>query len=413
MIINKLFLSNKFLEYLKINKSVLILIKAQFFLQLTASAFFLILNIYLSKNNFSDGEIANFLSYRFLAVIIFSYPLGYFITYRKLKPFFVISSFLLPIVAISLVLLIKFNLFEYLKIIFFIWGLLFTVFQVSVLPFIMRYSESSKKTLAISLSFATHSIAMLLVGVLIFLTSNLFKIDEGSILIFISSVSLCSIYYSARINEPNIKDNNKITSRNYNWKLILQCILPTLVIAIGAGLTIPFINLFFYHNFHIDSSDFALIGGVTSLLVAFSSLLVPFIKEKLGFKKSIINTQLIAVIALVALSTTAYYSNYDYILYFAIFFYMLRAPLMNMAAPLTSELTMIYVGKNNQEMLSAIVAAIWSGSWYFSSKIFKFLIEQNFSYSEIFYITAFLYLLGIILYYYLLKLFSNHSVSAI
>ena len=86
---------------------------------------------------------------------------------------------------------------------------------------------------------------------------------------------------------------------------------------------------------------------------------------------------------------------------------------MNMAAPLTSEITMIYVGRKNQEMLSAIVAAIWSGSWYFSSKIFKFLIEQNFSYSEIFYITAFLYLLGIILYYYLLKLFSNHSISTI
>ena len=98
---------NRLSRYLNINKSILILIKAQFFLQLIATSFFLILNIYLSKNNFSDSQIANLISYRFLAVIILSYPLGYFISYRRLKPFFIISSALLPLVAISLVLLIK------------------------------------------------------------------------------------------------------------------------------------------------------------------------------------------------------------------------------------------------------------------------------------------------------------------
>ena len=90
---------------------------------------------------------------------------------------------------------------------------------------------------------------------------------------------------------------------------------------------------------------------------------------------------------------------------------MMRAPLMNMAAPLTSELTMNYVGKNNQEMLSAIVAAIWSGSWFFSSQIFKFLIDHEYSYSAIFYITAALYFLGIFLYYLLIKKFINNKGS--
>ena len=103
------------------------------------------------------------------------------------------------------------------------------------------------------------------------------------------------------------------------------------------GLTIPFINLFFFHSFNIDSGDFTLIGGVTSLFVAVSSLIVPFVKKEFGFKKSIINTQLMSVLALIALSTTAYYNQYNFVVYFAIFFYMMRAPLMNMAAPLTSE----------------------------------------------------------------------------
>ena len=61
------------------------------------------------------------------------------------------------------------------------------------------------------------------------------------------------------------------------------------------------------------------------------------------------------------------------------------------------------VGKNNQEMLSAIVSAIWSGSWFFSSQIFKKLMNLGYSYSNIFYITSALYLVGILLYYFLIR----------
>ena len=86
---------------------------------------------------------------------------------------------------------------------------------------------------------------------------------------------------------------------------------------------------------------------------------------------------------------------------------MFRAPLMNMAAPMTSELTMNYVGEKNQEMLSAIMAAIWSGSWYFSSQIFRFLIDYGFEYSHIFYITAVLYSFGILSYYVLILSFER------
>ena len=84
-------------NYLNIERNVLLLIKSQF-LQLIATSFFLILNIYLSKNSFSDSEIADLISYRFLAVILLSYPLGYYISFKRLKFFFVISSILLPVV---------------------------------------------------------------------------------------------------------------------------------------------------------------------------------------------------------------------------------------------------------------------------------------------------------------------------
>ena len=130
--------------------------------------------------------------------------------------------------------------------------------------------------------------------------------------------------------------------------------------------------------------------------------MVPKIKNKLGFKKGITLTQTCSVIALVALATTEFFSNFWWALPLATICYLIRTPLMNMAAPMTSELTMNYVGEKNQEMLSAILAAIWSGSWFFSSQIFRYLTEQGIAYAYIFYITAFLYAVGIILYYLLI-----------
>ena len=103
--------------------------------------------------------------------------------------------------------------------------------------------------------------------------------DEGLILLLISIFGFFGFYYVLKIKKDEINDEDiKFKFQSYNWKLLLNAIIPTLIIAIGAGLTIPFINLFFYHNFQVDSSKFALIGGVSSILVAFMALLVPPLK---------------------------------------------------------------------------------------------------------------------------------------
>ena len=393
-------------NYLKIESSTLNLIKSNFFLQLVTASFFLILNIYLAKNSFTDSEIADFISYRFLAVILLSFPMGYFIRSKNLKPFIIIGSIGLPLSALALIITIKQDYQTLIRPIFFLWGIFYSLFNISVLPFIMKNVIKENRTHAITLSFATHSFGMIITGLLIFLLGAFGIKDEGDILLGICFFGFISVYYASIIVDQKSKEKKSI-NMSVDWMRIVQATIPTLMIAIGAGLTIPFINLFFFHTFNVDSSSFALLGGFTSLLVATTSIFVPSIKNKFGLKKSIINTQLISVSALILLSTTAFFNQYSFAIFFAVLFYLVRAPLMNMAAPLTSELTMEYVGDDNHEMLSAIVSAIWSGSWFFSSKIFKILIDNSYSYSQIFYITSVLYLIGILFYYLLIKKIKN------
>ena len=381
------------------------MIKAEFFIQLIGAAFFLILNIYLAKKGFSDPEIANFISYRFLAVMLLAFPLGIYIKGKPLKPFFMAGTLGVPLVAITLILAIEYMRNDYLPILFVLWGFVFTLFQVSSLPYVMRNTAPENQSHAISLNYATHSFGTILSGIFIFLSGQFIPaIDEGKILLLISSFGFIGVYFLLKMDiDVVVPIKEELQWKSYDWAVLIKAITPTLIIAVGAGLTIPFINLFFFHNFQIDSSGFAVIGGVASFLVAVLALLVPNLKSRLGFKKGITYTQSISVIALVALATTEFFNDHWWALPLAVVCFWIRTPLMNMAAPMTSELTMNYVGSKNQEMLSAIMAAIWSGSWFFSSQIFRFLKSEGLPYAYIFYITAALYALGVLMYYLLIR----------
>ena len=408
-------IKNMLALYSKLELHILNIIKAQFFIQIVGGAFFLILNIFLAKNGFSDSEIAHFISFRFLAVMLLAFPLGFFIKGRALKPFLFLGNLGVPIIAILVVMAIKYKQQDILPFLFVSWGVSYTFFQVSVLPYIMRNTSKENQSHAIALSFATNSFGMILSGLLIYIFDNLTSLDNGQILMLISLIGLFGLKYVFQINTDDITNKSRIKltkfSSDLDWLLISKAVIPTLIIAVGAGLTIPFINLFFFHNFYIEAADFALIGSCTSVLVAISSLFVPKIKSRFGYKKGITISQSIAVCALVILATTEFFTDYWFAFPVALLCYLLRAPLMNMAAPMTSQLTMNYVGKDNQEMLSAIMAAIWSGSWYFSSQIFRFLIDLGFPYSYIFYITAAFYSIGIFSYYLLILSYQRNNLN--
>ena len=400
--------------YRSLEDHVILMIKAEFYIQLIGAAFFLILNIFLAKQGFSDPEIANFISYRFLAVMVLAFPLGFFIKGKSLKPFFMVGSFGVPTVAVLLVLAVNHQYHHCLPVLFILWGAVFTCFQVSTLPYVMRNTATEKQSHAISLNYATHSFGTIASGIIIFVLSKLLnlKMDEGTALIVISIIGYWGVRYLFKLKVDKVVPvTRELQWKSYDWDLLLKAIVPTFIIAIGAGLTIPFINLFFFHNFEMDSSNFALIGGAASLLVATTALLVPNVKKKLGFKKGITLTQSIAILALVALATTEFFTNYWWALPIAVLCFWIRTPLMNMAAPMTSELTMKYVGEKNQEMLSAVMAAIWSGSWYFSSQIFRFLKDAGLPYAYIFYITAVLYAFGVFMYYFLVLDYEKTKVN--
>ncbi len=401
-------------NYLQLPRPIHYLIMVQFFLNIIHVAFVLILNIYLRKKGFSDPQIANYNSLRFLGVLMFALPFGIFIKSRNLKPFFILSSFMVPFFSLLLINSIDRDLNQLIPFGFFGWGLSMMLVNVCSLPFILRNTSEKNSIESLSLSFSTWSLAMMFSGIVISGLKSIESINilnyyiyfnEYTLLLLISFLSFLSVPFSISITEKKQPKNNKTNNqsftlilKSYDWDLIIKAITPHIAISIGAGLTIPFINLFFNSIFNLDSDSFSLLGSITSLIVFISALFVPTIKNKFGYWVSIVLVQSCSIICLLTLAFTEIFSSYNISTSIAILAFIFRQPLMHMAHPSTNELTMNYVGKNNQELISALTSSLWSASWYISAKLFQLLREKGYEYYKIFFITAFLYVIGTILY---------------
>ncbi|HRE75519.1 MAG TPA: hypothetical protein PK798_02750 [Flavobacteriales bacterium] len=390
------------------DRHIVLLILAECCLQLINAAFMMILLIYMQKEGYADYEAAYFTKFRFLSVLLFSIPIGYYIRGRKIKPLFYFACIVVPLSSLVLLYAVHVHYDTLIMLSQFIWGMGFVGLQIAAVPFILRNSSPGTMTEGISLSHATWSIAGVVSGIMIYGLHRMDPIafNERNLLVMLALAGFAGLVFIRLIDiRENLNDpeDNSIDEKGHDWDKIGIASIPIIIIATGAGLTIPFISLFFYNIHGIDSHSFSLIASLALSLVFFSALMVPQIKNKLGFRIAVPLTQSLAIISLVALAYTENYKGTSAGLFAALGFYALRQPLMNMATPMTTEVTMKYVGKRNQEMMSALTASIWSGSWFISAYLFEIMREMEVSYMNIFLITAALYSVGVIAYMLLMR----------
>jgi hypothetical protein len=399
--------------YRKMEKPVLYAIAAQFCIQAVHTSAFLLLNFFMAKQGYADYEIAQVLSWRYMAVFFLAFPVGLFIKGRRLLPFFYAAAIAMPVVTHLLLFAIDKHWDNWIPVLAMIWGLAYMAMQVTILPFILLNGKPETHSEAFSLSFLTFSATIFIVGVC---NSLLHQLDpvfftEKRILQGVATLSILAVYfvYKIRVRE-NLSARVPFHQirRDYDWGLIVKAFIPSLIMAIGAGFTIPVINLFFLHVHGVNSALFSVMGAVTYGIVAIVMLFMPYIRRSFGYRIAITLFQSMAIIALFSLATTEYYRDLGFALPVAIFFYTLRQPLMNAAAPMTTELIMKYVGKRNREIMSALQASIWAGSWFLSMKLFAALRALEFRYVTIFLITVGLYLAGVIWYALIIRQYERN-----
>ncbi len=372
-----------------------------FFTGFGFAAFSLLFNLYLKSINIGESRIGSLLSTATFTTAILILPAAYIIKRTDIKKFFIISP-LITVIGYFIAVQANTEILRYIG--FILAGIAASFNSVLGGPFIMKVSNTKTRTVLFSLSQATMLAAGITGNLLSGFLSGMIKqsgVSENlafkyTILIHLF-FALLSIYFFSKINIGKLYNQNfknKITFKT-SVKLLIFLILPPLTIGLGAGMTIPFLNLYFKTNFHLSSSTIGIIFSIALFLTILGSLLSPIFAIKYGLINTIIATQLLSVPFLYILGFSSFFP-----LVLASFF--IRNTFMNMSSPLSNNFSLELVDMEDRPLISGLLSLAWLASWGLTANIGGHLIE-NHGYRIPFLFTIFCYLLSSLLYLLLLK----------
>ncbi|MEO6892260.1 MAG: MFS transporter [Ktedonobacteraceae bacterium] len=159
------------------------------------------------------------------------------------------------------------------------------------------------------------------------------------------------------------------------------------LIGLGAGLFIPYFNLYFVKHLGASSWLFGLIDGAATALTALSTLAAPWLAARLGKIKAIALAQLASIPLLVALGPAS-------ILPLVALLYLLRQSLMDMPMGLLQVFSMEVVPGERRGLANSSYQAVYQVAWAISAPLGGLIIVQL-GYPLVFLLAAACYLLAV------------------
>jgi predicted MFS family arabinose efflux permease len=146
--------------------------------------------------------------------------------------------------------------------------------------------------------------------------------------------------------------------------------LPEAIIGLGAGMTIPFLQLYFRNEFHQGSFAIGAIYTAGSLGMALGYAVSPAFARRFGPRWVIVGSQLLSIVFLVELAFPAGLS-------FAIVSFVLRTSLMNLNAPVLSQFALEMAHPDDQRAVSSTLSLVRGVTWAIAGSLGGWLIDRR------------------------------------
>lgn len=362
-----------------------------FFMGMGFSGFMLLFNLYLKSLTFAEGRIGNIITVTTLGTVLMAIPASIIIRRISIKRLLLLAT---PIASISYMVQVSTATYQVILAGGFMAGLFVVFFRVAAAPFFMRNSTPKERPYLFSMQFALSLVAGI-IGNLVggFLPEIIEKTGVVPHVAYRFTLYIFSILvFAAIIPYLLIKEKAVTTSgrmKIHSWRLILKLFLPGFIVGIGAGLSIPFLNLYFKDVFSSATRMIGVFYCGQQLLMIAGLLLAPVIAERIGKIRTVVLSQLFSIPFLVILGITR-------TLWLALIAFLVRAALMNMAQPLFTNYAMEQVRQDEHAFTNALLVIAWTVGWGASASIGGYLIE-HFSYSLPFLTTSMLYFISTVI----------------
>ncbi|MGB8658581.1 MAG: MFS transporter [Candidatus Zixiibacteriota bacterium] len=373
-----------------------------FFVGLNSAVFSLLLNLYFKELGFGEDLIGEILSLTAWGTAVISVPAALMIPKVQVKKILIVSVLLAAIFCFLQASLVRRT--PLLAAGFFL-GMAGSVTRVAAAPFLMQNSTPKERTYLFSLHFGVYLVAAIVGSLGGGYLPNLFSGLAGSTILafryslyFSVFLSLVALVPFLLITPERTAKGHPERARRRNQKLwtergrlLFKLCFPFFVLGMGAGLIIPFLNLYFLERFGLPAGTIGVYFAVLQLCMLAGILVGPLLSKKIGMIKSIVSTQLLSIPFMLVLAFT-------YRLPLAVFSFLFRGTLMNMSQPIGTNFAMEKVKEEEHAMANAMLMLSWTVSWAVSANLGGRLIK-TYSFTPPLLITVGLYVVSSILYY--------------
>ncbi|WP_108670636.1 MFS transporter [Peribacillus acanthi] len=388
------------------NQNIKWILLGNFFIQIGFGIFMVIYNFYIRTLGFEDVVNGKVVSMGSLATALLLVPAGLLADKKGRKNILIIGLILTGMFTIARSIV---ETESTLLLFAFLAGGTSAFLQVSMIPILSDNSIPSQRIHLFSIHFSLMTLANVignvsggfLTDLFLQFSSNLHSIRAtlliGSVIYLLALWPLMKIKEVKEIGskvEENVKKEKKAP-----LYFILLFAGSQLIIGIGAGLVIPYLNLYFADRFHAPNSIIGIIISLGQAATAIAMFIGPAVVKKVGEVKAVVLLQLLS---LPFLLITAYTEH----LVVAAIAFLFRQALMNAGNPIQMSLMMSLVPANSKGLASSANQMAFNLGWAFMGPVSTSIVMiygVYWGYATVFTITSLIYLMGTCYFFIICK----------
>ena len=365
--------------------------------------FRLVFNFYALSLGFDEALLGNLITTSSFVALIAALPMGYLADTIGRKGSLIISSALLSVAILAMALWQSETSLYAMNV---VTGLAQSLAGVTMSPFLMENSDERERTYLFSfgqgLQMTMASVGNWLGGYLPTWIGQTQNVPVTSSTAYGNSVLIAGIGAAIAIlplifikATPLARSERAIFApfefAKRNPSLLTKLVLPMLLTSIGAGLIMPFMNVFFRVVHHQPDPVIGTLFAWGSLAMGIGLLIAPPLAERMGKIQIVVITQALSIPFLILL-------GFSPIFWVGAAAYYIRLALMNMSSPVYQTFVMEHVEPSARATVASLTSMAWNFGWAFSPTISGWL-QVKYGFGPPFIGTITLYTISVIMYW--------------
>lgn len=365
--------------------------------------FRLLFNFFVLSLGFNEALLGNLITTSSFVALLAALPMGYLADIIGRKSSLILSGALLSFSILAMAIWRTESSFYSMNI---VSGIAQSLAGVTMSPFLMENSDEKERTYLFSfgqgLQMTMASVGSWIGGYLPTWMGNAQHATATSSLAYGNSVFIVGVGAAIAIlplvflKSPKLEKSQRAVFAPFHYAaknplLLTKLILPMLLTSLGAGLIMPFMNVFFRVVHHQPDPVIGTLFAWGSLAMGIGLLIAPPLAERTGKIQLVVITQALSIPFLILL-------GFSPIFWVGAATYYIRLALMNMSSPIYQTFVMERVEPSARATIASLVSMSWNFGWAFSPTVSGWL-QVRYGFGPPFIGTIILYTISVIMYW--------------